>query len=690
MTRKAVILSIVILQGLFAMGKSRHAIDKLSVESIIKHVSLYHDSISGTMPKSATQGLYTSFHINVDKRNATLMLIPSMYAIAKGDREYVAEIYSDITVAKGKIADATTRVATGTIPKNRDVMTIIKQFALPTIYSESIFGEFLLSPCNKYNIKAYRYKITKLTANRAEVAFTPKVRNTQLVSGRFVVNLKTGKIMTIKFKGELDMVRFAVSLKMNTDSSHALEPKTNKTSLTFNFMGNRVRALCSTYYNCQKHPAPSISNSHDRALMDSIRPTKLTPAMEAIYKKKFANTNRIGKAEADSANMPADGSGVQYELLSNKNKILNKFSDYFLERINGKFGSKERGTYRISPLINPLYLGYSNKRGVTYRMKMNAGYSFNDMSSISLTLNAGYSFKQHQFYTRIPMRLTINKQLYVETIFGIGNRITSSEILNKIKHESYDSVRWENMSLNYFKDTYWNVNAKYSFNNKWSIKPGFSYHRRSAVDKSGFILSGQPAAYYSFAPMIQLQYKPLAERGPVISVDYEHGIKGIIKSNTNYERIETDVAWKIQMHRMKLWSMKVGYGMYTSRSRGAYFLDYTNFRYENIPGGWDDDWTGEFQLLNSNWYNASEYYIRGNFTYESPLLILSRIPLIGRYIETERLYSNILFTDKLHPYIEYGYGMTNKLFSAGVFFSVSNKTFSEAGIRFGLELFRDW
>lgn len=690
MTRKTVILLIVILQGLFATGRPRYAAGKLSVDSIIKRISVYHDSISQMLPKKTTQSIYANFHINVDKRNSTLMLIPSMYAIAKGDREFVAEVYSDITIADGKITDAATRVATGTIPKNRDVMTIIKQFALPTIYRESIFGDFLLSPCNKHNIRVYRYRITKLTANRAEVVFMPKVWNTQLVSGRFIMSLKTGKILMIKFKGELDMVKFSVNLKMNTDNGHTIEPKTNKTHLSFSFLGNRVRALCNTYYDCRKHPSAPVRNSHDRALMDSIRPIKLPQAMEAIYEKKFGKTLRSAKTGADSINLPADSSTTQYEILTGKNKILNKFGDYFLERIKGSFGAKARGTYRMSPLINPLYLGYSNKKGVTYRMKLNAGYSFNDKSNISMTVNAGYSFKQRQFYTRIPMRFTINKRMYVETQFGIGNRITSSEILDKIKHESYDSVRWDKMNLNYFKDTYWKVIANYSFNDKWSIKPGIAYHRRSAVDKSGFVLSGQPSDYYSFAPLVQLQYKPLAERGPVISVDYERGIKGIMKSNTNYERFETDVAWKKRMHRMRLWSMKVGYGQYTSRSKGSYFLDYTNFRYENIPGGWDDDWTGEFQLLNSNWYNASEYYIRGNFTYESPLLILSKTPLIGRYVEMERIYSNILFTDKLHPYIEFGYGMTNKLFSTGVFFSVSNKTFSEVGIRFGLELFRDW
>ena len=95
---------------------------------------------------------------------------------------------------------------------------------------------------------------------------------------------------------------------------------------------------------------------------------------------------------------------------------------------------------------------------------------------------------------------------------------------------------------------------------------------------------------------------------------------------------------------MRLLSMKAGYGIYTSKSQETFFLDFTNFRYENIPGGWDDDWTGEFQLLNSNWYNASKFYSRANITYESPLLILSWVPIVGKYIETERIYSNWLVT----------------------------------------------
>ena len=53
-------------------------------------------------------------------------------------------------------------------------------------------------------------------------------------------------------------------------------------------------------------------------------------------------------------------------------------------------------------------------------------------------------------------------------------------------------------------------------------------------------------------------------------------------------------------------------------------MDFANFRDNNLPEGWDDDWSGDFQLLDSRLYNESKYYVRSNITYESPLLASPR------------------------------------------------------------------
>ena len=137
-------------------------------------------------------------------------------------------------------------------------------------------------------------------------------------------------------------------------------------------------------------------------------------------------------------------------------------------------------------------------------------------------------------------------------------------------------------------------------------------------------------------------------------------------------------------------SVKSGFGFYSSKGKDQYFLDYSNFRDNNLTGGWRDEWTGDFELLDRNWYNASDYYVRLNSTYESPLLIFSRVPIFGQIIETERLYMGIMTVRKINPYVEMGYAFTNRVFSLGVFTGLKNMKFEGVGFRFGFELFDKW
>lgn len=653
---------------------------------------------------------YIGYNINVKKRNATLLLVPSMYYVARGKRSYAGESLNQFEINNGKINKLEVKISTGTIPKNKTVISIMKNMLLPDIYGETIFGEFLLSPCNLYNMPLYKYKISRLTFDRVEMIFKPRVRNTQLISGKAIINESTGKILSASFRGEIDMLKFNVNINMDNQENNLFRiPFSCNMATEFSFMGNKVDASHYIYFNSILDSLLiNLTDKKDKEIMEKLRPVPLKKEIRDIY-NDFSLENKKDKLDSlphinnqyescdsiyhnDTCDVYKDTCLIKRENKNNGTlkKIVSSLGDYFLERISGNFGSNAQGNYKISPLMNPLSLSYSNRKGLTYKLRLYGGYSFSEKSNINIAIRTGYSFKQRQFYTSIPVKLNINNLFSVETEFGVGNRITNSEILEKIKDEEYDSIRWDKMNLDYFKDLYWKARLRMRINKKLTFTSGFVYHKRTATDKYGFIISGRPYKYYSFAPTLQLQYQPWLVNGPIFSLDYERGIKGIIHSSMDYERIETDVSWKKYLHSMRVLSMKFGYGIYTSRSKNTYFLDFTNFKYENIPGGWDDDWTGEFQLLNSNWYNASRFYHRTNVTYESPLMFLSWLPIIGKYIETERVYGNWLFTDNLHPYIEIGYGLTNKLFSTGVFFSMSNKKFGALGIRFGIELFKDW
>lgn len=197
-----------------------------------------------------------------------------------------------------------------------------------------------------------------------------------------------------------------------------------------------------------------------------------------------------------------------------------------------------------------------------------------------------------------------------------------------------------------------------------------------------------PIVYKSFAPHITLKFTPW-RKGPVLTFNYEHSFKGIFGSNLQYERIETDASYKFKLDRMRLFNLKAGFGLYTNR-KTAFFLDYTNFHDQNLPEGWDDDWTGQFQLINSRWYNTSKYYVRGHVSYESPLLVCSFLPIIGRYVETERLYLSMLSIQNTRAYSEIGYGVSTRFVSIGAFASFLNTKIQDVGFKFTFELFRDW
>ena len=647
---------------------------------ILKRVLNYQRSVPITVDGIHTNA-YVRYYMKTEKRNLTLMAIPTMYAISRGNREYAGESYSTVYIRNNSIKQAVRQLNIGTIPRHKIAMETMLKYLMPNIYNVTILDNQLLSPFHRYNVRLYRYDITRLTTDRAEIVFRPKRYNTQLISGSAIVDRLTGRIVKIDFNGEYDMVRFNITAIMGNEGLRSLLPKVCNIYATFHFIGNKIS---TSYYSVYDNPIflpDSIIDSHDEKLMDEVRPAPLPDNIRAVYKKT---------AEA-KAKKKRDTLQIKKEESFWKKVIWNSFGDYVVNRTKGNFGVDDKGAFKISPILNPLYLGYSGRRGLTYKFELNGSYKFNMNKELSVKFNAGYSFKQRQFYFSVPIRFSYDKRRngFVGVEVGNGNRITNSNIVDQVKNEILDSIDWDKMNLDYFKDFYVKFVGNYDLSDKWSLQPAFVFHCRSAVDRTGFELAGRPVSYYSFAPSLQIQFRPLGWRGPIITTDYERGIR-MGKANMEYERLELDFSWKKRLRTLRSLSLRLGGGMYTAKSHNSYFLDYINFREENIPGGWNDDWTCEFQLLNSNWYNASEYYARTNITYESPLMLLSRIPFVGRLMEMERIYANILVVEHLYPYIEYGYGFTNRFFSMGIFLATRNKDFAGIGCRFGFELFRDW
>ena len=115
-----------------------------------------------------------------------------------------------------------------------------------------------------------------------------------------------------------------------------------------------------------------------------------------------------------------------------------------------------------------------------------------------------------------------------------------------------------------------------------------------------------PTTYTSVAPLVELTYRPMGYNGPILTANYERSIDGFLGANINYERMEFDAQYIHRISALNSVQMRLGTGFYTHSGKGRYFLDYSNFRENNLPNGWNDNWSGSFELLNSNWYNASQ------------------------------------------------------------------------------------
>jgi len=649
---------------------------------VIKRMFAYSGNIESANLGKMESCSYLKYSIKTNRRNVILLGVPSMYAVAhSGEREHVGETYAKITLSGRDKISVNRLLERTTTPHRRKTMPVMLQYLTPKIYSELLINKHILSPFNRKNRKYYHYKAHMRDGDTATVTFRPKLNNTQLVRGQARVEATSGRLISIDISGEYDMVRFKMHIRVGERGLRSYYPSACDLTARFRFLGNDITSEYHSVFGMPSVLADSITDMGDTILLNRVRPLPLTAHEDSLFAKLYARKDSLRDT-------------TKAETRKNKvaRRLWNNVDEHIFGHIKSNFGNKDQGYFRINPLLNPLYFGYSKNKGFVYKFDFRGSYYFTPNSLVTLRFKSGYSFKQKRMYFQLPIVYYFNqrKDGYVEMEVRNGNRISNSTVADKIKNERTDSIDWDNMNLKYFNDFSFKFAVNYDISPRIGFQVGLMAHRRSALDKSGFKLAGLPDVYTSVSPTLEIKYRPKGYGGSVFTLDYERSIMGMLGANLEYERFEADWQRILPLTAMSSLQMRAGTGFYTHKGDDWIFLDYTNFHDENIPGGWNDDWACSFELLDKHWYNASEYYLRANVTYESPLLFLSWLPMAGRFMEKERIYVNALLVRHLHPYMEYGYGFKTRLFSLGMFVAQKNWQFDGIGIKFGFELFRDW
>ena len=620
----------------------------------------------GTSIHGVEKNLYTSYSFTSERRNPLLFLIPTMYSIARGDRRYIGEVYGKQTFRTITDYDLHRQVFCGTIPHHRRVMPAIFELQTPNLYGTELYPDRLLSPFHRTNRFFYKYRVT-YWGDKAYISFRPRSANTQLVTGVAYVDLFTGRIISTTFKGNFDMIKFDVNMSMNEDISQSAIPTRSTTDASFSFLGNRIKVQLDSYHNCPATLPDSISDQEDEAMMARLRPIQLSAEDQAIYNQR--------QQEEENDTTPAKRNKL-------RDIAWNVVGDHL---INSTHTGKGENYVNISPLFNPLYMSYSKSKGISYKLNIGVRHCWNEHRYLTIDPSIGYTSKIKQFYYNLPVRMTYNPKRngFAEVTVGNGNRISNTPL-----YEDFQERMGDDIAMPEFRDLYVQAINHIGISNWLEATTGVVYHRRTSMDRQLMIAAGMSDVYRSFAPMITIHLQPW-KKGPLLTANYERSIKNVLQSDLGYERWEFDAVYKHQAKSVRILNMRAGTGFYTTRSTN-YFVDFSNFHDNNLPTGWEDDWTGQFQLLNSNWYNESTYYVRGHVSYDSPLLMLSWLPLVGRAIETERIYLSALSIKHTRPYFEIGYGLQNRFFSTAIFASFLGRHYEQFGCKFTIEIFRRW
>lgn len=715
-----------ILLSLCSKGKANSVMnpytkEPILVDSILSHVLTYAPFYE-TIVNDYRAALYIKGKMNIRKKNFILRYVPSMFRMQKGVREYLLETYSDLHFTAPNIYDQKVKAAQGTIRGNRGLPGLLEYFNV-NIYSSSLLNDDrLLSPLAQNGGKYYTYRIDSVMGDPNsldyKIRFIPKSKSDQLVSGYMIVSSNVWSVREFSFSGRSELITFDCWIKMgDVSKKNEFLPVHYEVDARFNFVGNKIDGSYTALLDyksielkerkVRKKEKTNYNLSESFSLKCDTNAYKTDPSTFAVLRPILLNDHEKELyAKYD----------LRRDTLSRQPKAKSRvfwgtMGDLMLE--DYKFNLSNVGSLRFSPFINPLLFSYSGSNGLSYRQDFRFNRLFRGDKLLRVVPKVGYNFTRKEFYWSLNADFEYwpQKRGGFHLNVGNGNRIYSSEVLDELKEMPDSIFDFNQIHLDYFKDLYFSFRHSVEVINGLDISLGISAHRRTAVERSRFVITGNypmpppefmekfKNTYISFAPRLRIEYTPgmfyymngrrkinLRSHYPTFSIDYERGMKGVFKSTGEYERIEFDVQHRLSLGLMRSVSYRFGLGAFTNQEE-LYFVDFANFSRRNLPVGWNDEIGGVFQSLDSRWYNSSRRYVRGHFSYDAPFLLLRHLNKYTRYVQNERLYMSALCMPHLQPYIEAGYGIGTHVFDIGVFAGFENWKFSGFGCKFTFELF---
>lgn len=650
--------------------------------------------------------LYVKQRVKVERKNLALNAFPDMARFDSDAHDYVTELFYQLHYTGYGVLEMRRKAYNTSFGRGSGEIEMVTEFMKVNPYDENLLQGRIFSPLHPNYSKYYNYRVDSLSADggRVKISFSGRFDNIRLLTGGWLWLDEAGNVSEFSMSGWDEQSRFEALYKMLVRGDAPAVVERVSVDVDYNFLGNKLKMTavgCFDYkYVLPVNRAAAFkddSDGYNFSASSSVVWDTTRVADAAVYATK---NRHLPLASDEAALLFRDGDDAR-----SANARQNWMWDLGEVMINSHSYDWEGGGVKFSPIIDPSSVDYSTGRGLSYKFSMNVRNSLRGNREFRLRPQVGYNFKQSAFYWRVRGNLLYNpsRMGVVGIDFGEGNRTYSSAVLDKIKSMALDSLKFENLNLNYFRNFYVEAFHESEVSNGLSLLTGVNFHRRTLHGNADKQLDdyGLPVRkrYVQFAPHLRLTWRPgmhyyikegrkvnLGSNYPVVVWDVEQGMNGVFGSNSKYARSELDVQYKMGVRGGNKLYLRFGAGGYFY-TKDVYFVDYSFLKQNNLPLERSEELGGVFQLLDSEWYNAANKYIRGHLTYEAPFLSLQKLFPRIRLFQNEYVYYNLLFLSHLCPYMELGYGVATPYVDMGLFVSSQNAQMHRVGYKITLSLF---
>ena len=695
-------LRLLIVISLFAFSTVARASEPQLIDSIMNQVMMAAETYNG-VTKSYEASVYMRTLVNTKKKNFLYKytyMIPNFVLHDQKNDEAIIESVSKLKFKAPNNYLQDINYVTGTLSKKSDIALLPYRFISMDVYDESAHGEIFYLPLRRKSSRYYVYSLAYVEnlGNRKiySINFTPKYKNPQLISGSFMVEDNTWRVLGFYGEGNDLFVDFTFDIKMGDKLSNQFLPVKFNIVQVYSYLGNKVY---NTYQadldykdiefttieskvrnynlgNTYRMRLDSVPLKNDSVLWENLRTFPLNAREEEL----IAQHN------------DAERKALEEKLQSNASTASNDMALRLMKNVvvDTRYRFKS-GDFRFSGLLNPSMIGYSTQDGFSYGQKMALAINLPRQQRINVNWFRGYLFgkKQLRFGIHSVWNYEPTKLGYLSFSAGRGNPSYSSRFLDLVK----DSLQnFNDLNLGYYKDYYFKLFNSIELLNGLQLGVGVDYHIREPNRKNGvvplYIGSGDIlTTQYNFVPLVSVSWTPeqyyVMDRNqkvyvrsdyPTFKIEFAQSLNGVLGNKSSYNRVEFDVNQRIRFGLMKSLNYHAGFGFFRNQ-KNDYFNDFSYFAKSYLPETWGDGIGGGFSVLPYRYFNSSDQYAQAHLMYETSKFMFTRLSALSSGVARKRIYLSQLYTPFMKSYTEIGYGIGNRFLNAAVFVGFHKLTY---------------